>query len=124
MIYRLSSFLIVVICSFLILQGCHKSFDMTPSQAYRQSVPQNVALLAHTNKTLTISWDFIPEATSYVVQLLASPTNEMPLYSYVATKEDYYEFSNLDPRKSYYARVRANFPNSAISEWAYVNYQD
>jgi hypothetical protein len=111
-------------CIFLILQGCHKNFDMTPSDAYRQSVPQNVQLLDNTKKTLTIAWDFIPEATSYVVQLLASPTDEMPLFSYIAKNEDYYEFSNLEPRQSYYGRVRANFPNSATSDWVYVNYKN
>lgn len=124
MIYRFSSLLVMLPCIFLILSGCHKDFDMTPSDAYRSSVPQNVQLLDHTNKTLTIAWDFIPEATSYMVQLLASPTDEMPLHSYIAKEEDYYEFSNLEPRKSYYSRVRANFPNSATSDWVYVNYQD
>lgn len=124
MIYRFSSFLATLLCILLALPGCKKKYDITPSDAYRQSVPQNVQLLDHTNKSLTIAWDFIPEATSYVVQLLSSPEDEMPLFSYISTREDYYEFSNLEPRKSYYARVRANFPNSAISDWVYVTNQD
>jgi hypothetical protein len=124
MIFRLSSLSVMLLCIFLMLQGCNKNFDTTPSNAYRQSVPQNVQLLDYTSKTLTIAWDLIPQATSYVVQLLESPTNEMPLYSYIAKNEDYYVFSNLEPRKSYYGRVRANFPNSATSDWVYVNYQN
>jgi len=46
---------------------------MKISDKYRKSVPLNVTLLDHTNKSLTIAWDFIPEATSYTVQLLGSP---------------------------------------------------
>jgi Fibronectin type III domain. len=96
---------------------------MKISDKYRKSVPLNVTLLDHTNKSLTIAWDFIPEATSYTVQLLGSPDDEMPLHAYVASAEDYYEFSNLEPRKGYYARVRANFPYSATSDWVYVKIQ-
>ena len=118
---RFNAHLIMLLFIFLVLQGCNKDFDMTLSAAYRKSVPQNVQMLDHTSKTLTITWDFIPEATSYVVQLLAAPDDEMPLSSYIARNEDYYEFSNLDPRKSYYSRVRANFPNAASSDWVYVN---
>lgn len=122
--FRFPSLIMMLPCIFLIFSGCNRNFDMTPSDAYRQSVPQNVQLLDNTNKTLTIAWDFIPGATSYVVQLLASPTDDMPLFSYITQNEDYYEFSQLEPRRSYYARVRANFPNSATSDWVYVNYKN
>lgn len=103
-----------------LIQGCNKAYDIKVSDKYASDIPQNVKLLDHTSKTLTISWDYIQGATSYVVQLLDSPTDAMPLYSHVSHTEDYYIFSNLEPRKSYYARVRANFENSATSTWVYV----
>ncbi|HTN36905.1 MAG TPA: fibronectin type III domain-containing protein [Arachidicoccus sp.] len=114
---------LIFICTFC-LSSCQKDFDMIPSTVYKGDMPKNVQLLDHTSKTLTIAWDFIPEATSYTVQILATPDDEMPLYTYTTTHEDYYEFSNLSSRTSYYARVRANFPYSSVSDWVYVKKDD
>lgn len=104
------------------MQGCNKAFDMKISNAHDSSIPQSVQLLDHTSKTLTIAWNYVPEATSYTVQLVSSASSEeqIPLYSYNTNTEDYYIFSNLDSRATYYARVRGNFPNSATSAWVYV----
>lgn len=121
---RLFSLSITATILLVLAQACRKEYDMKISDKYRKSVPLNVQLLDYTSKSLTIAWDFMPEATSYTVQLLGSPDDEMPLHAYVARTEDYYEFSGLEPRKGYYARVRANFPYSATSEWVYVMYQE
>lgn len=112
----------IMICMVMIwsMQGCNKDYDVSISDKYKSDIPKNVKLLDHTNKTLTVSWDYIQGATSYVVQLLASPDETMPLYTYVTNTEDYHIFSNLAARQSYYARVRANFKNSATSDWVYV----
>lgn len=112
--------IMILLALIWITPGCNKAYDVKISNKYRAAIPQNVTLLDHTRKTLTIAWDYIPGATSYVVQLLASPEDEMPLYSYVTDNEDYYIFSNLAARQSYYARVRANYENSATSDWVYV----
>jgi len=115
---------LITIGFLCLIQGCKKDYDVQISDKHRSDIPQGVQLLDHTSKTLTVAWDYIDGATSYVVQLLATPDSENPLYSYVTHTEDYYIFSNLEPRKSYYARVRANFANSATSDWSYVTLND
>lgn len=122
-LYRLF-YILLVISPCLSIQGCNKAYDVKISDKYLSNVPQNVQLLDHTNKTLTISWDYIQGATSYVVQLLDASDSDNPLYSFVTHNVDYYIFSSLEPRKSYYARVRANFKNSATSSWVYVTLND
>ena len=114
------------VCSSLVLfsllfTGCTKKKDMEISDKFRSNVPENIQLLERTNKSLTIAWDIISGATSYTVQLLEDSESQDPLFFYTASKdEDYYEFTNLSSKSSYYARVRANFPYSATSDWAYL----
>lgn len=102
------------------LQSCKTDKDMEISSAFQNYTPEKVQLLEYNSKSITIAWDFIKDARSYTVQLLSSPDSDYPLYTYTTDDEDYYEFASLNPRQSYYARVRANYPNSATSNWIYV----
>ncbi len=100
--------------------SCKNQQDMDISDAHKQHIPENVQLLEYTSKSIVIAWDFIENASSYTVQLLADPNSDNPLFTYTTNKNDYFEFGNLNPRQSYYARVRANFPYSATSAWSFV----
>jgi len=112
--------LVALVMFYGLFTSCNKPYDVSISDAHANDVPLNVQLLDHTSQTLTIAWDYIDGATSYVVQLLDSAESNNPIDSYVTHSTDYYIFSSLSSRKAYYARVRANFTNSATSDWVYV----
>lgn len=103
------------------IYACKTEKDLSISNEFEDIIPEKVQLLEHNNKSITIAWDFIKEATSYTVQLLGDADSDYPLFSYTTDDEDYYEFANLNPKQNYFARVRANYPNSATSKWVYVS---
>lgn len=113
-------FLIVSALGYVLSFTSCEDRETDISDAHMNDVAENVFLLEHSNSSITVAWDFIKGATSYTVQLLESADSDYPAYMYTTSTEDYYEFSNLGKRKSYYARVRANFPYSATSKWEYV----
>lgn len=90
------------------------------SDQFKNKVPENVYLLEHSKSSITVAWDYIKDATSYTVQLVGSKESAFPIATYTTYTEDYYEFNGLEGIGSYYARVRANFPYSATSDWVYV----
>ncbi len=90
------------------------------SDSFKDRVPENVHLLEHSKSSITIAWDYIKDATSYTVQLVSSKESDFPIASYTTNSEDYYAFNGLEGIGNYYARVRANFPYSATSDWVYV----
>lgn len=112
-------FLSVLIYSLIGL-SCDDNRETEISTAHENDVPENVELLEYTNTSITVAWDFVEGATSYTVQLLSSADSDYPLHMYTTSSEDYYQFTGLSPRKSYFARVRANFPYSATSKWTYI----
>lgn len=110
---------IAALTQLLVFGGCKPS-PFIISDKNKDKVPENVFLLAHSSSSVTVAWDFINEATSYTVQLVSSPTDDYPLFTYTTTSQDYHEFNGLERTGSYYARVRANFPYSATSDWVYI----
>lgn len=102
------------------VSSCKDRQEIVISDVHKKHIPENVQLLEYNSKSIVIAWDFIKNASSYTVQLLTAPDSDHPLFTYTTTNNDYFEFGNLNSRQSYYARVRANFPYSATSEWIYV----
>ncbi|NCC89466.1 MAG: fibronectin type III domain-containing protein [Spirochaetia bacterium] len=104
----------------LVASSCDYDRETEISTAHENHFPANVELLEYTPNSITVAWDFVEGATSYTVQLLNTADSDYPLVTYTTTDEDYYQFTGLSRRENYYARVRANFPYSAVSRWSYL----
>ncbi|MBF6629390.1 MAG: fibronectin type III domain-containing protein [Proteiniphilum sp.] len=104
----------------LIAFSCEFDNETEISTAHENDFPENVEMLEYSSNSITVAWDFVDGATSYTVQLLNAADTDYPAYTYTTTTEDYYMFTGLSRRENYYARVRANFPYSAVSGWAYL----
>lgn len=104
----------------LVASSCDYDRETAISTAHENHFPTNVELLEYTPGSITVAWDFVEGATSYTVQLLNASDSDYPLVTYTTTDEDYYQFTGLSRRENYYARVRANFPYSAVSRWSYL----
>lgn len=108
-----------ILAIVLLLFSCERE-KFHISDGFKDRIPKNVHLLEYTNSSITVAWDYIEEATSYTVQLITSEDSDFPFQSYTTSTEDYHEFNKLEGAGNYYARVRANFPYSATSEWVYI----
>jgi hypothetical protein len=118
-----------LLCAFSVLTmvslwGC-KDDGVEISDKYASKVPKNVKLLEYSESSLTVCWDFIRGATSYTVQLVdGNMVGIKEDLIKTVTDIDYYEFTTIVANEVYYARVRANYPYSATSEWVYVSRND
>lgn len=112
-------FLPILIFSLIGL-SCDIDRETEISTAHENDIPTNVELLEYSNTSITVAWNFVDGATSYTVQLVNAADSDYPQHIYTTSTEDYYQFTGLSPRENYYARVRANFPYSATSKWAYI----
>lgn len=104
----------------LIASSCDFDRETEISKAHENDFPTNVELLEYTSNSITVAWDFVDGATSYTVQLLNEAASDYPQHTFTTSTEDYYQFTGLSRRENYYARVRANFPYSAVSKWSYI----
>ncbi len=86
---------------------------------YKNRVPENVQLSDYSNSSITVSWDTVAGATSYMVQLLDARSSEKPLDRYVVIAKDFYTFGSLNDTADYYVRIRANL-NTVTSNWVYI----
>lgn len=112
-------FLPVLLFSWFAL-SCGFDRETEISTAHENDFPTQVELLEYSSNSITVAWNFVEGATSYTVQLLNSADSDYPQHTYTTTTEDYYQFTGLSRRGNYYARVRANFPYSAVSKWSYI----
>lgn len=111
---------LILILTLSVFNSCREDYESEISDHQKGNVPEKVQLLEHSSQSITVAWDFIKNATSYTVQLVESIDSDLPIVYYTTSTEDYFEFSGLSKFGNYYARVRANFPNSETSEWVYV----
>ncbi len=107
--------------AIFLLGGC-KDDGIEISDKYKSKIPKNVKLLEYTESSLTVCWDFIKGPTSYTVQLVDADKKAISEeLTKTVTDIDYFEFANIDASAIFYARVRANYPYSATSDWVYVS---
>lgn len=117
-------FALVPLAGALMLTSC-KDDGVEISQDYRSMTPKNVKLLEYGETSLTICWNFVRGATSYTVQLVDGEMNPISEALCMTTADiDYHEFTDLAADAIYFARVRANYPYSATSDWVYVASED
>lgn len=83
------------------------------------TVPSGIELMETGNNSIVISWDHVPDAVTYTVQLLADPDSNMPSHQATVTT-DFHEFGGLTQKSRWSVRVRANYPYSVYSEWNYL----
>ena len=104
--------------ALLFFNSC-KSDDTEDLGNYKGKVPENVQMSDYSSSSISVSWDTVADATSYMVQLLDDRSSEKPLDRFVVIGNDSYTFEGLNDTADYFVRVRANL-NTVTSDWVYI----